>query len=90
MEIDDKDKLILVAYINTVGISNAKAAALTSEIYYKLLHKFDNTVKVLVFPVHDGQTRVEVVNPKYVIYGQEIIPEDIQEKINTTEELSML
>ena len=61
----DKDKLIIVAYICVSGMSNAKAAQICHEVREHLIQCFDDSIKTLVFPTNEP-THVDAINPKYV------------------------
>lgn len=61
----DKDKIILVAYVNIGGINERDASEALIEIS-KALCFFDNSVMPLVVPVREEETRIECINPQLV------------------------
>jgi hypothetical protein len=62
----NKDKLILVAYINVGGIHDADVSAFLTETANNLKPKEDDSILFYVIPVRGEESRLECVNPKLV------------------------
>lgn len=62
----NKDKLILVAYINISGINDADVSAFVTEAAHNLKPKEDDSILFYVIPVRGEESRLECVNPKLV------------------------
>jgi hypothetical protein len=60
----DKDKLIIVIYVNIAPIDSAYV----SELLFKIAKAtmFDESIVRLVIPVREGETRVECINPQLI------------------------
>ena len=60
----DKDKIILVVYVNISYIDIADVA----EYMYKITDAitFDDSVLRLFIPIRDSETRIECINPKRI------------------------
>ena len=60
----DKDKLIIVIYVNIAPIDSAYV----SEYLYKFgkATMFDESIVRLVIPIREGETRVECINPQLI------------------------
>lgn len=62
----NKDKLILVAYINISGIHDADVSAFITEAVNNLKPKEDDSTLFYVIPVRGEESRLECINPKLV------------------------
>ena len=62
----NKDKLILVAYINISGINDADVPAFIMESVNNLKPKEDDSTLFYAIPVRGEESRLECVNPKFV------------------------
>jgi predicted transcriptional regulator len=63
----DKDKIILVANICVSTTSKERALRMMNSIKEYLENKFDDSVKVLVFPVlEQNMQKIEILNCKNV------------------------
>lgn len=62
----DKNKIILVIYINIENIDRADVPAYLNESQKALDNFFDNSVLKLFVPVRNQETRIECINPKLV------------------------
>lgn len=62
------DKIILIFYISTNGLSHAAAAQKFEVIRRMLIGEYNPSIIHYVIPI-EGETRVECINPK-------LIPED--------------
>lgn len=74
----NKDQLILVNYINVGNIDAKDIQRLIADIANSTADMFDNTVAVLHVPVTDSESRIECINPKYIVQDNK----DWEEKIN--------
>lgn len=59
----DKDKIIIVVYLNTGCIDMEDVNEFCYEATKFLNRIFDDSVLKLVVPVREGETRVECINP---------------------------
>lgn len=73
-----KDQLILVNYINVSNIDAKDIQKLIADIANSTTDIFDDTVAVLHVPVIDSESRIECINPKYIVQDNK----DWEEKIN--------
>ncbi len=62
----NKDKLILVAYINISGVSDADVSAFITEAVNNLKPKEDDSTLFYVIPVRGEESRIECINPRLV------------------------
>ena len=62
----NKDKLILVAYINISGLSDADVSSFLTETAHNLRPKEDGSSLFYVIPVRGEESRLECINPKLV------------------------
>ncbi len=62
----NKDKLILVAYINIGNINDADVSTFVAETAQNLKPKEDDSILFYVIPVRGEESRLECVNPKLV------------------------
>lgn len=62
----NKDKLILVAYINISGIHDADVSDFIMEAVNNLKPKEDDSILFYVIPVRGEESRLECINPKLV------------------------
>jgi len=62
------DKIILAHYINVGNVSPAKVAEIMGEISKSLVGQDD--VLHYIYPITQGDTRVDCINPKLVTGGE--------------------
>lgn len=62
----NKDKLILVAYINISGISDADVSSFLMEATHNLKPEEDDSILFYIIPVRGEESRLECINPKLV------------------------
>ena len=62
----NKDKTILVAYINVIGVKDSELSAFIMEADNNLKPKEDDSILFYVIPVRGEESRLECVNPKLV------------------------
>ena len=62
----NKDKLILVAYIDVSGNSDADASSLLQEVVNRLEKDNDGSILYYVIPVRGEDSRLECINPMLV------------------------
>ena len=65
--IPDKDKILLVMYFRFYDDwkhSNSKQYEQLCQAQHYLERTFDYTIKAIVIPIYDGQTRLESLNPE--------------------------
>lgn len=62
----NKDKLIIVAYINMGLISDTDASEFLAETARALKPNGDDSILFYVIPVREGETRLDCINPKLV------------------------
>ena len=73
----DKDKLLIVIYVNIAPIDSAYVSECLHEIAKATM--FDESIVRLVIPVREGETRVECINPK-------LLNEDAYKEVEETVE----
>lgn len=75
----DKDRLIIVIYVNIAPIDSAYV----SEYLYKIAKAtmFDESIVRLVIPVREGETRVECINPQFITEDKYKEVEETVEKL---------
>ena len=75
----DKDKLMIVFYVNIAPIDSAYV----SEYLFKFARAtmFDESIVRLVIPVREGETRVECINPQLITEDKYKEVEEAIEKI---------
>lgn len=75
----DKDRLIIVIYVNIAPIDSAYV----SEYLYKIAKAtmFDESIVRLVIPVREGETRVECINPQLITEDKYKEVEETVEKL---------
>ena len=59
----DKDKLILVFYLNLSNLSREDWLPYIEHVKEAMNRFFDDTVKAIYMPIDDGETRVDCINP---------------------------
>ena len=74
----NKDQLILVNYINVKNIDAKDIQKFIADVADSTKDIFDDTVAVLHVPVTDSESRIECINPKYIIQDNK----DWEKKIN--------
>lgn len=62
----NKDKVILVAYINVSGVHDCDISAAMQEAVYSLKPKEDDSILFYAIPVRGEESRIECINPKLV------------------------
>lgn len=73
----DKDKLFLVSYLNIASINSSDVLEYIDKFARAIY--FDDSVKHLIIPIRDGETRVECINPALLTDEQY---KEVEEKIN--------
>ena len=74
----NKDQLILVNYINVKNVDAKDIQKFIADVVDSAKDMFDDTVAVLHVPVVDSESRIECINPKYIVQDNK----DWEEKIN--------
>lgn len=67
-KIKDKDKLILVFYINISGMTDKNSKEFICAASDLIYNAFDNSIKCLILPVKDinePKYKIEAINPKF-------------------------
>lgn len=68
-KLKDKDKLIIIFYINVYGLSNDyKRTEFLLQINKELKRAFDDSVKYLILPINkidEPDYKVDCINPKF-------------------------
>ena len=62
----NKEKIILIHYINVSNIDSNDVSKIMEEIINKFSLKQENNIISYWIPVREGDTRVECINPKLV------------------------
>lgn len=57
----DKDKLLIVAYINVQGIKDLTVPEILDGVAKRL--EFDESVNTIIVPTRFSETRIECINP---------------------------
>lgn len=57
----DKDKLLIVAYINVQGIEDLTVPEILGRVAKRL--EYDESVNTIIVPTRDSETRIECINP---------------------------
>lgn len=80
----DKDKIILVSYVNISNIDDVDVAPYMDRLTQ--LMTFDDSVLRLFIPVRESETRVECINPKRISDEEYVkvseFVEDAQKKLD--------
>lgn len=62
----NKDKTILVAYINVSGVNDSDLSAFITEAVNSLKPEEDDSILFYAIPVRGEESRLECINPKLV------------------------
>lgn len=62
----NKDKTILIAYINVGGVNDSDLSAFIQEAVDNLKPKEDDSILFYAVPVRGEESRLECINPKLV------------------------
>ena len=62
----NKEKIILIHYINVSNIDGNDVSKIMEEVINKLSLKEEDNIISYWIPVREGETRVECINPKLV------------------------
>lgn len=80
----DKDKTILVIYVNIGSIDGADVPAYMEQLTRTVI--FDDSILRLFIPVRESETRVECINPKRISDEEYLkvseFVEDVQKKLD--------
>ena len=57
----DKDKLLIVAYINVQGIKDLTVPEILGGVAERL--EYDESVNTIIVPTRNSETRIECINP---------------------------
>lgn len=57
----DKDKLLIVAYINVQGIKDLSVPEILNGVEERL--EYDESVNTIIVPTRFSETRIECINP---------------------------
>lgn len=82
----DKDKLLIVAYINVQGIKDLSVPEILNGVEERL--EYDESVNTIIVPTRFSETRIECINPVLLTDEQYQETRDKLEKL--TEQLKEL
>lgn len=77
----NKDQLILANYINVKNVDAKDIQKFIADVADSAKDMFDDTVAVLHVPVVDSESRIECINPKYIVQDDKHWEEKINELI---------
>ncbi len=77
----DKDKIIILVYSNIRGLAEIDVSQYLREIANVMRDTFDDSVKTIVIPIRDGESRVECINPQLLSEEKYKEAEEAVEKI---------
>lgn len=75
----DKDKIILVVYVNISYIDIADVAEYMHKITDAIT--FDDSVLRLFIPIRDSETRIECINPKRIFDEEYVKTSELVENV---------